>query len=270
VGISAVTTGSACVITNTSVAGVQAGTAIDLVLASPQVYTINNIGVTSIVAGTNVSISSTGAGGTGAVTINAGSATTGYIKLQALSVSLNNYSDDVAHSINSIPNLSAVSTFSGGIAVGNWDFGGTGSQLRWTGANNIMITMTLTMDVNTYLVSTGAYTNLIAYNAGQYAYSNFGYEIGVYNGSGAVPYSPIVAPWFCGASNVSYDAVNALGGGQYQATTTYTGFLKQNDWIYVQQRTNQVFNKTGTAGQFQAFFLNSTWTLTIHECPANF
>jgi hypothetical protein len=270
VGISAVTTNSACVITNTSVAGVQSGTAIDVVLASPQVYTINNIGVTSIVAGTNVSISATGAGGTGAVTINAGSATTGYIKLQALSVSLNNYSDNVAHSINSIPNLSAASTFSGGIAVGNWDLGGTGSQLRWTGANNIMITMTLTMDVNTYLVSTGAYTNLIAYNSGQYAYSNFGYEIGVYNGSGAVTYSPIVAPWFCGASNVSYDANNALGGGQYQATTTYTGFLKQNDWIYVQQRTNPVFNKTGTAGQFQAFFLNSDWTLTIHECPANF
>ena len=240
--------------------------------------TISNTGVTQLVAGSNITItgSPSGVGSLNiAATIPAPTLTTGYISLQAGSVTLNNFVDGNAHAVNSIPSLAVVNTFAGGIAANNWNLSGTNGQLRWAGGNPIYVTMTLTMDINTYDIQTASpsYINLITDpQGGLYVYSNFGYEIGVYNSNGIVPYSPNVAPYICGASQISYGYSSALGGGQYQATLTYNCILKPQDWIYVQHTSNPTFNRSGgvTAGSYQAFFLNSRWTLTMSECSVPF
>ena len=259
------------------ITSVVAGSGIGVSTTSGAV-TISNAGVTQLVAGSNITItgSPSGVGSLNiAATIPAPTLTTGYISLQAGSVTLNNFVDGNAHAVNSIPSLAVVNTFAGGIAANNWNLSGTNGQLRWAGANPIYVTMTLTMDINTYDIQTASpsYINLITDpQNGLYVYSNFGYEIGVYNSNGIVPYSPNVAPYICGASQISYGYSSALGGGQYQATLTYNCILKPQDWIYVQHTSNPTFNRSGGvgAGSYQAFFLNSRWTLNMSECSVPF
>ena len=236
---------------------------------------VSNTGVTSIVAGTNISLSSTGGGGTGAVTINATStpASNGWIKMRCPLIAINNAISNAVTFLNTVPALDFGQTWKTGLGV-NFDVGGGGSQLRYTGTG--WVTATLTFDVGVSIYSTPAsnWINLLHYSNDSYRLSNFGLRIQVVDANGnQTPYNPDTYGWFLGASNTLYVGTGVVTSSPplYENTLVYSCLLTTNSYINVQYICNQVFNQSGggiQSGDLSATFFPSIWTVTIQETSA--
>ena len=232
--------------------------------------TIANTGVTSIVAGTNISIS----GGTGAVTINAASNSgNGWIKMRCPLQNISNAITNQVTYLQTAPNLSFLDTFRTGLGV-NFDVGGAGGQLRYTGAG--WVTATLTFDVGVSIFGTAAtnWINLLHYSNDSYRLSNFGLRIQVADANGNLTqYNPDTYAWFLGASNTLYVGTGVVLSSPplYENTLVYSCLLTTNSSINIQYMCNQVFNQSGgghQANDLSATFFPSQWTISIQETTA--
>lgn len=253
---------------NSGVTDVSATTGISVSAATGHV-TIGNTGVTSIVAGTNVTISSTGTGGTGEVTINATSTqSNGYIKMRCPLLNILNQIDNAVHTLPTAPSLDFLETFKTGLGV-NFDTGGPGSQLRWTGTGWVMVTITFNVGVSFFNATAQSNINLLEYKNGHYENANFGLQIYVNDESGNISNrNPNTTAWFIGSNSVYTNAVGniALSPPNYQNSVTYTCLLNTNYSINVTYLTNAYFNSSGsgaTVGDLSATFFPSEWAFTI-------
>ena len=236
--------------------------------------TIANTGVTQIIAGTNVTITDTGGSGNGIVTINASSiSSNGWLKMKCPLLNINNTIANNVTFLHTAPSLNYLDTFKTGLG-NNFDVGGGGSQLRYTGSGWVMVTITFTVGVDIYSNALSNWVNLITYSNGTYALSNFGLRIYVNDANGNVTqYNPDVYNWFLGNSNSYSNASGAISSDPslYENTVTYSCLLTTNSWIYVDYMCNQYFNQSGgghSAGDLSATFVKSNWVLSIHETTA--
>ena len=236
--------------------------------------TISNTGVTQIVAGTNVTITDTGGSGNGIVTINASSiSSNGWLKMKCPLLNINNTIANNVTFLPTAPSLNFLDTFKTGLG-NNFDVGGGGSQLRYTGSGWVMVTITFTVGVDIYSSLSSNWINLITYSGGTYALSNFGLRIYVNDANGNVTqYNPDVYNWFLGSSNSYSNVSGAIPSDPslYENTVTYSCLLTTNSWIYVSYMCNQYFNQSGgghSAGDLSATFVKSNWVLSIHETTA--
>jgi hypothetical protein len=236
---------------------------------------VMNTGVTSIVAGTNISLSSTGSGGTGAVTINATStpASNGWIKMRCPLLNINNTINNAVTFLTTAPGLDFGATWKTGLGV-NFDVGGGGTQLRYTGTGWVTATLTFDVGVSIYSTASSDWINLLHYSNDKYRLSNFGLRIQVVDANGnQTQYNPDTYGWFLGASNTLYVGTGIVTSSPplYENTLVYSCLLTTNSYINVQYMCNQVFNQSGgghQAGDLSATFFPSIWTVTIQETGA--
>ena len=256
----------------TSVSGSGAGIS---VTPTSGAVVVTNTGVTSIVAGTNISISSTGSGGTGEVTINATStpASNGWIKMRCPLLSINNTINNAVTFLTTAPALDFGATWKTGLGV-NFDVGGGGTQLRYTGTGWVTATLTFDVGLSIYSTASSNWINLLHYSNDSYRLSNFGLRIQVVDANGnQTPYNPDTYGWFLGASNTLYVGTGIVTSSPplYENTLVYSCLLTTNSYINIQYMCNQVFNQSGggiQAGDLSATFFPSIWTVTIQETGA--
>jgi hypothetical protein len=236
------------------VQSITAGTAISVVPAGTGVYEINNTGVTNIVAGTNVTISSTGATGTGVVTINAtgggGSASAGgYLKVGMNGIGLENFVDDAYHLGVWDANFLSSTYWWGGLAVSKFITPSGGiSGLQYIGDPTIAVNMTLNLIVNPVYSSGGTPANLLSNVVSNMTFSSFGVNVNITDGSSiSLPDQLNINSMVCGAGSVW--SVNAGVSNNYQGTINCNFILRKNDMIKTSFITNPVFNQSGNQPQ---------------------
>jgi hypothetical protein len=175
--------------------------------------------------------------------------------------------------LQTAPDLSFMNTWKTGLGV-NFDVGGAGGQLRYTGTG--WVTATLTFDVGVSIFGTAAsnWINLLHYQNDTYRLSNFGLRIQVADANGNLTlYNPDTYAWFLGASNTLYVGTGVVTSSPplYENTLVYSCLLTTNSSINIQYMCNQVFNQSGgghQANDLSATFFPSQWTISIQETTA--
>ena len=222
------------------------GTGISAVNTGGGNYQITNVGVTSIVAGTNVTISPLG--GTGAVTINAtgggSGAVGGYLKVGMNGIGDQNYTDDTYHLSSWDANFLSSGYWWGGIAVSNFitPAGGV-AGLQYIGDPVIAVNMTLNLIVKPVYTSGGTPVNLLSNVVSGYTFSSFGINVNITDGSSiARPDQLNINSMVCGAGSVW--SVASGVSNNYQGTVVCNFILRKNDIIKTSFITNPVFNQS--------------------------
>ena len=238
---------------NTTVGGsaitsIVAGTGIS-VSGATTTPTIANTGVTQIIAGANVTITDTGGSGNGIVTINAGtSAGTagGYVKVAMVAFGVANFADNAPH-FNSYDPAFGQGFSWGGIAVNKFQnvAGGTINGIQYTGTNTIAVQFNLNPLFNVTEVTTGNALNMLdsPYD-NRYRYSSFGINSYVTDANGALRTDqPVQTSMMCGAG-----ATNSATAGianDYRGVFSCSFIMRQNDIIKINAVSNAVFNQAG-------------------------
>jgi len=259
-GINVTPNGTQRTITNTGVNDITingAGLSVTPQVA-PLPYILENTGVTSIVAGTGITIS----GGTGAVTVNATGGGTGYLQYTCEKKTLQNANSNVIVFTNFpatffLPNFprtaigiaSQFDLFNNGLLPPNTGY------IRWTG--DAPITFQLSMPLNIVISDANqARVSLPNYNG--YEYSAFAYYTTIYDQNGSQVGQPQQLVWCAGIGSIStLNQPQSQDFYDYQAQMQIVGTLQKNWYIQVQFVSNAIYN-SGTGNHQPVNTFNAT------------
>jgi hypothetical protein len=248
-------------VNSNGVAQVTAGAGIGVV-TSGAVVNVSNTGVTSIVAGNNISITSTGSGGTGAVTINASFTPT--------PTTTNGYATwGTTGSGNSVVVVNTATNFWGEgqfifftppaytTGLGNNFLSGNGNRIRWGGTNPISITGQISFMVTLQHFQNGSWFNVVNISQlpGQLpALVGFGARFLVTDqNANPTPHSMGAFDFCINQTNSIDNSTNPGPVGGLVGNMTFTTNMRSGDELYIGFITNSAFNSIN-AGQYRALF----------------